>query len=378
MEFIPQCDPRASYLAQKVEIDEAVARALDGGRYILGPEVESFEQEFAAWNSARACVAVANGTQALEIALRASGVGPGDLVITVSNSAVATAVAVRTIGASPLFVDVEPTTGLMQTSDVESVLRLHAQGRLGDGPGRIGAIVPVHLYGLCADMPALVGIAQESGIPLVEDCAQAHGAAINGVKAGSWGVAGSFSFYPTKNLGAFGDGGAIAFRDLQIANRAKLLRQYGWESRYVSQVEGQNSRLDEIQAAILRIKLRRLTEANQRRIQIANMYLDGITNPVLTLPRHDQAYLHVYHQFVVQCVARNGLQSHLREAGIGSLVHYPVPIHLQPAYASPSFAPVPLKNTEAWSASVLSLPVFPELTDTQVNRVIDTINSWNP
>lgn len=376
MQPIPQCDPHASYLAQREAIDDAVRRALAGGRYILGPEVAAFEEEFANFIGARHALGVANGTDALALALRAAGVGPGDIVATVSHTAVATTVAIRSIGASPVFVDVDPVHGLMDTGHLEYLLKESSRGKLALDHSRIRAIVPVHLYGLCADLPAIMRIAQQHGLLVVEDCAQAHGAMLHGRAAGTWGLSASFSFYPTKNLGAFGDAGSVVTSDPDILERASLLRQYGWRTRYVSDIEGGNSRLDELHAAVLRVKLTRLAQGNAQRQAIAARYQAGLANAEISVPPPVLGGSHVYHQFVVRAADRDALRSWLTDRGVGTLVHYPCPVHLQPAYASPTYAPLPLPCTEAWASEVVSLPMFPELPLQDVDRVIDCVNAW--
>ena len=370
---IPQCSPLASYQAQAGDIDAAFKRVLAAGRYILGDEVAAFEREFASVCGATDAIGVANGTDAIELALRALDVGAGDAVVTVSLSAVATAVGIRATGAIPLFVDVDPVDGLIDPGEVE---RLLAAAQRGDAPvplDRIRAILPVHLYGRCADMTALGDIARRYGLPVVEDCAQAHGARHAGRPAGSFGDAACFSFYPTKNLGAIGDGGAVVASG-SLAARVRLLRQYGWRQRYVSEVEGTNSRLDELQAAVLRVKLERLAHDNLARRALAAAYRDGISHPLVTVAADDAG--HVYHQFVVRSPRRDALQRHLAELGIGTLVHYPAAIHEQPAYADPAYRPLPLPQTERWTREVLSLPMFPQLPPSDVQAVVDAINQW--
>lgn len=264
-EFPLPADPGANYRAHRAEIDVAIHRVLDSGWFILGREVASFEQEFALYLDARFAVGVASGTDALHLALRACGIGPGDVVLTVSHTAVATVAAIELAGAVPLLVDIDPLTFNIDAERVEDTLKSIDRG---DGPsprGRVRAIIPVHLYGQPADMAAIIRVAARYGLKVIEDCAQAHGASIDGRKVGSWGNAAAFSFYPTKNLGALGDGGAIVTNDSEIADRVRLLREYGWRDRYVSSEVGMNSRLDEIQAAVLRVKLLNLDQENDRR-----------------------------------------------------------------------------------------------------------------
>lgn len=365
---VPQCNPRAAYDAQADDINAAIQGVLTSGRYVLGPRVAEFEAHFARWVGTSHALGVANGTDALEIALRALGIGAGDLVVTTSMSAVATTVAIRKTGAFPLFADIDAEHGLIDPSCIEALFVSHG--------ARIRAIVPVHLYGRCADMDAIMAIARHHGVPVVEDCAQAHGARWNGQTAGSIGSIGCFSFYPTKNLGAIGDGGALVTNDADLRERARLLREYGWRQRYVSDIEGGNSRLDELQAAILDVKLARLHEDNASRRRIAEIYRKGIDHPSVRV-FHGDDNGHVYHQFVVLTGARDALHAHLASQGIGSLVHYPAAIHQQPAYVSADYAPMPLPHTERWAASVLSMPLFPQMSDDDAMRVVDVINAWN-
>jgi dTDP-4-amino-4,6-dideoxygalactose transaminase len=351
--MIPQTDPRASYLAHKREIDRAIATVLDRGRYILGPEVEAFEREFAAYLGVEHVIGVGNGTDALRLALESAGVRTGDAVLTVSHTAVATVAAIELAGAIPVLVDIDPATFTMNCQRLEDVLRTR----------RVTAIVPVHLYGHPADMPAILDLAGRYGATVIEDCAQSHGASIGGRKTGSLGVAAGFSFYPTKNLGALGDGGAVATNDRSIADRARLLREYGWRERYISEVPGMNTRLDELQAAILRVKLRHLDAGNARRREIADAYSAGLRE--LRLPAGNAG--HVYHQYVIRSRDRDALREKLAARGVGTLVHYPVPVHLQPAYVRLEHGELP--ETESAAQEVLSLPMYPELENADVARV---------
>ena len=355
-------NPRAQYEAHRAEIDEAIARVLSNGRYILGPEVEAFEQEFASYCDVEHGIGVGSGTEALHIALAAAGVAAGDEVITVAHTAVATAAAIRMTGATPVFVDIEPDTYTIDPARVEAAI----------GP-RTKAIVPVHLYGHPAAMDAITAIAARRGLLVIEDCAQAHGARDGGRRVGSIGDLAAFSFYPTKNLGAIGDGGAIVTRSAELAQRARLLREYGWASRYVSSIEGWNSRLDELQAAILRIKLRSLDDDNRRRRELAARYDEALRDAGLHLITPRSGVEPVYHLYVVGSPRRDALQEHLRERGIGALVHYPVPVHLQPAYAS-SAASLPVSEHAAMT--VLSLPMYPELTEEEQTMTIDAVRSF--
>jgi len=382
-----QSDPKANYLAHKREIDEAIRETLDSGRYILGGQVTEFEREFAAYLGAKRCVGVANGTDALHLALSAAGVGAGDVVITVAHTAVATVAAVEMAGASPLLVDIDPATFTISPEAVEDAIRnyrdrphIHQIGQIGQ-IGRISAILPVHLYGRPADMLAMCDIARRYDLKVVEDCAQAHGATIHrmgGYKVGVFGDAAAFSFYPTKNLGALGDGGAVVTNDAEVAERVALLREYGWRERYVSDQPGFNSRLDELQAAILRVKLKYLDEENARRREIARIYDDRLAPTSLRLPERPVGVESVYHQYVARCDERDGLREHLREQGVGTLIHYPVPVHLQPAYRNRvQVHRGALPATEQAARQVLSLPMHAQLSDAQVERVCEAINRWS-
>lgn len=367
-DLIPQSNPKANYLAHCEEIDAAVLRVANSGWYILGPEVVAFEAEFAAYHGLAHAMGVASGTDALELALRGCGIGPGDAVFTVSHTAVATVAAIERAGAVPVLVDIDPETYTLDPNALEQALK----GWRGPRPV---AVVPVHLYGQLADMPAIMDIAARYGLRVVEDCAQAHGARLAGRLAGTWGDAAAFSFYPTKNLGALGDGGAVITANTEIAAHITELRQYGWRERYVSAVPGLNSRLDEIQATVLRIKLKYLDASNQQRRAIANLYWSFFSESVLKLPVSLQHAFHVYHQFVVRVSKRDQLQAALRHAGIGTLVHYPQPVHQQPAYFGRlAFSDLP--KSEEVVATVLSLPLYPELDDASVVRVAETVLSF--
>jgi dTDP-4-amino-4,6-dideoxygalactose transaminase len=371
-------DPRANYLAHKDEIDVAIHRVLDGGRYILGQEVAAFEQEFAGYLGVRFAVGVASGTDALHLALRVLGIGPGDAVITVSHTAVATVAAIELAGARPVLIDIDPGTFTMEPSRLAEML---AGAETGQGPcaGRsFKAIIPVHLYGYPADMPAIMEIAGRYGLYVIEDCSQSHGAAIQGRKTGGWGHMAAFSFYPTKNLGALGDGGAVTTNDPELAEKARLLREYGWRERYVSDLPGMNTRLDELQAAILRVKLQHLNSENGRRRQIAGIYDSLLTNTTLALPLSRHTVDHVYHQYVVRSTRRDALKQFLNMHSIGTSVHYPVPVHLQPAYRGRVVVgPGNLRHTERLCQEVLSLPIHPQMADGDAQRVCDVILRWH-
>ena len=365
---VPQTDPRAGYLEQRAEIDAAIARTLAGGSYILGPEVEAFEAEFAGFLGARHAVGLASGTDALVLGLRALGIGSGDGVVTVSHTAVATVAAIELVGAVPILVDVEPETFTMDPDDLEVVLRAP--------PRPVKAVVPVHLYGQLSPMQAICKLAAARGAAVLEDACQAHGASLAGRKAGCWGAAAAFSFYPTKNLGALGDGGGLVTDDPELAERARSLRQYGWRQRYISDVAGLNSRLDELQAAILRVKLGRLDAHNARRRAIAERYRQGLADAALILPAERPGAVHVWHQYVVRLKERERVRAALAERGIGTGVHYPQPVHLQPAYAGRlAMGPSQLAATEALAGEILSLPIYPQMTDAAIDRVIEALRA---
>src|ERR1700683_1484487 len=278
--MILQNNPKANYLAHETEIRQAIERVLESGWYILGQEVTAFEKEFAAFLGAHHAVGVGSGTDAITIALRACGIGPGDSVITVSHTAVATVAAIELTGACAVLVDIDPETYTMDVQSLDETIHESISAGL-----RVKAIVPVHLYGHPADMPSIMEIASRHGLRIIEDCAQCHGAIINGKMTGTWGDAAAFSFYPTKTLGALGDGGAVVTNDPERAGRAKLLREYGWKNRYVSDCPGLNSRLDELQAAILRVKLKYLSVENERRRELARLYQDLLSGLKLQLPK---------------------------------------------------------------------------------------------
>ena len=360
--IVPQANPGAGYRAHKAAIDAAVHRALDSGWYILGQEGRAFEAEFAAWLGAGTVVGCGNGTDAIALALRGLGIGAGSTVVTVSHTAVATVAAIESAGATPLLIDVEPDHYTMDPSELAAVL---ADPPPGLPP--IRAVVPVHLYGQVADIEVIGTLCRRHDLLLIEDCAQAHGARRNGRLAGTFGDAATFSFYPTKNLGALGDGGAVLARDPAVAARIAALRQYGWARHYISDEVGVNSRLDELQAAILRVKLTHLDQANARRREIARAY-DAVLGS--RAPKRRRGSEHVYHLYVVRVAERDRVQARLRERGVGSGVHYPVPVHLQPAYANRvALGPSRCVETERAAAAVLSLPLYPELTNEQVAHV---------
>lgn len=363
---IPEADPLAGYQANKEEIDRAIARVLSGGQYILGDEVAAFEVEFAAYIGVRFGVGVGSGTEALRLALSACGVGRGDEVITVAHTAVATVSAIELCGATPVLVDIEPTHLTMDVQQLTAAITT-----------RTKAVVPVHLYGQPAEIDAILTVCKHHGLWLVEDCAQSHGAYYKGKRTGAWGHIAAFSFYPTKNLGAMGDGGMVVTDDPELAERLRLLREYGWRQRYVSEVPGSNSRLDELQAAILRVKLHHLDAENAARTRAAQYYSELLSQTSLVQPQIRPGTTHVFHQYVVRSTRRQSLCEYLWHRGIGTAIHYPVPVHLQPAYRGRLSSIRSLPQTEHAAAEVLSLPMFAQITSDQVRRVAGTIVAWD-
>lgn len=361
--LIPVANPLAQFSACGGEIKAAIDGVLEGGRYILGEEVAAFEQEFASFIGAAHCLGVASGTDALLIALKACGIGPGDEVITVSNTAVATVAAIELAGAVPVFSDIDPKTQCIAPERLERLISPATK-----------AIVPVHLFGQPAPMPEICCIARRNGLLVVEDCAQAHGACIGDRRVGTLGDAAAFSFYPTKNLGAIGDGGAVVTNSAGIAENCRLLRQYGWKDRYVSSIAGLNSRLDELQAAILRVKLRRLEQDNAERRRIASAYGEAINRRLATPPEAAPGTVHVMHLYVLRCLEnREKLMRHLSDLGIGTAVHYPLPVHRQPAYIGRCRGCDELPVTEAVGSTILSIPLYPGLTREQIDRICSAL-----
>jgi dTDP-4-amino-4,6-dideoxygalactose transaminase len=348
---VPYLDLRRETASLRYELDDAIARVLDSGNYILSDEVDRFESAFATACGAAHAVGVASGTDAITIALLAAGVGPGDEVITAPNTCIPTIVGIERAGATPVLADVDPATYTLDPAEVERRLT-----------PRTKAILPVHLYGQPADLEALLAL----GIPVVEDCAQAHGATVGGEPVGSLGVAAAFSFYPTKNLGALGDAGAVATRSDEIAGRARLLRNYGERERFEHVLRGLNSRLDPIQAAVLAVKLAHLGAAVDRRRRLASIYDEALAGTQLTAPAAVPGRDHAYHLYVVQSPDRDRFRADLAEAGIGSAVHYPTPVHRQPAYRDldvPGGFPV----AESLCERVVSLPLSETHTDEEIS-----------
>jgi dTDP-4-amino-4,6-dideoxygalactose transaminase len=367
---IPQTDPRAGYLEQKAAIDAAVARVLEGGQYILGREVECFEARFARFVGSAHGIGCGNGTDAIELALRACSIGAGDLVFTVSHTAVATVAAIERAGATPVLIDIEANGFAMDPAELEQALK-------APPPGRPAAVIPVHLYGEPAPLDEIMALTRAHGLRLIEDAAQSHGAEYRGRRTGSFGDIGCFSFYPTKNLAALGDAGAIVTGDAGLAAAAREIREYGWRDRYVSAVPGINTRLDPIQAAILGVRLETLAADNARRQAIAARYDAGLAGlPVILPPRRADA-THVFHQYVIRTPTRDRLREHLRQAGIGTGIHYPLPVHLQPAYCGRlARGPSGLCRSQAIARDIISLPIYPQLADAAIDRVIGEIRRF--
>ncbi len=368
---IQPADPRANYLAHRDEVIAAFERVLQDGHYILGPEVAAFEAEFAAYLGLTHGIGVASGTDALRVGLTALGVGPGDAVLTVSHTAVATVAAIEMAGATPILVDIDESTYCMSPRSLAETIAATK------GSHRLKAVVPVHLYGQPADMTSICSIASENGLIVLEDCAQAHGAEIGGRKVGSFGDAAAFSFYPTKNLGALGDGGLIVTSRDGVAEQARVTREYGWRRRYISDQVGVNSRLDELQAALLRVMLRHLDAGNERRRQIAAAYTSRLSGSACVLPQPIEGTHHVYHQYVIRSPRRDQLRALLAEKGVNTLVHYPAPVHLQPAYQGRiALAPGGLPVTKRVCNEILSLPMHPQLSDGDVEAVCEALLSF--
>jgi dTDP-4-amino-4,6-dideoxygalactose transaminase len=376
--MIPFVDLQAQYRAIKREVDEAIARVVESAAFVLGREVEAFESAFAEYLGARFCVGVSNGTAAVQLAVMACGIGAGDEVIVPANTFFATAEAVSTAGATPVFVDADPVSYTIDVNKIEAAIT-----------ERTRAIIPVHLYGQPADLDAIFEIAARHGdISVIEDAAQAHGAQYKGRRVGALGRANCFSFYPGKNLGAYGEGGAVVTNDAEVARRVRLLRDHGSEQKYRHDIIGYNFRLEGIQGAVLNVKLKHLDGWNDLRRAHAARYhelLSGAHSPgssnngdaALVLPQELPYARHIYHLYVVQAEERDALQKHLGAAEIQTGIHYPVPVHLQPAYASLGHRAGDFPVAERQAARLLSLPMFPELTDEQIARVAASVQDFN-
>jgi dTDP-3-amino-3,4,6-trideoxy-alpha-D-glucose transaminase len=346
--MIPFNDLKPLHTLLASEIDEAMQRVFKRGWFILGPEVEAFEAEFAAYHGVPHAIGVGNGTDAIELALRAAGVGKGDEVVTVPHTAVATVNAVERAGATPVLVDIDPQTYTMDINAARAAIT-----------PRTKVLLPVHLYGQPADLTALKALAEQHHLLLIEDCAQAHGARWNGQLVGTFGDLATFSFYPTKNLGAYGDGGAVITRDAAYADKLKRLRNYGQTTRYTHVEWGTNSRLDDVQAGILRVKLTHLDQHNAERNTLAQAYNTALVNtPAVTLPYVQPSAYHVFHLYVIRHPMRDALMDALKAQGVGTLIHYPIPIHLQESYRHLGMSAGSLPHTEQAAREILSLPMY--------------------
>jgi dTDP-4-amino-4,6-dideoxygalactose transaminase len=363
---VPFLDLKAQFRQIEHEVLPMVKEAMENAAFIGGPQVSGFESEFAAFCDSEYCVGVNSGTDALRFALLAAGVRPGDEVITVPNTFIATTEAISQVGAKPVFADIDPKTYNIDVSKIPAAITPKTK-----------AIIPVHLYGQPADMDPLLEMAGKHKLAVIEDACQAHGALYKGKKAGSLGITGCFSFYPGKNLGAYGEGGAVVTQSEEIANKIRMIRDHGQAKKYYHDMEGYNGRLDAIQAGILRIKLRRLEGWNKSRRQNASYYdelLSGI--PGVTIPFQPEHAASVYHLYVILVNDRDGLQKYLGDKGIGTGLHYPVPLHLQKAYANKGYKKGDFPVTESVANRLLSLPMFPELTKEQIEYVADCIRQF--
>lgn len=359
---VPFLDLGAATRELRPEIDEALTRAVDSGWYIGGPEVARFEQEYAAYCGADHCVVVGNGLDALHLILRALDIGPGDEVIVASNSYIATVLAVTMVGASPVFVEPDPLTHNLDPGQVEPAIT-----------PRTRVLLPTHLYGQPADLTPLLALARRHGLKLVEDAAQAHGSRYDGRRIGAHGDAVAWSFYPSKNLGALGDGGAVTTDDAELARRVRTIANYGSAERYVNEVRGVNSRLDPLQAALLGVKLRHLDDWNARRAAIAARYSAAFADTPLILPQVPNWADPAWHLYVVQHPDRDRFQQRLKERGVQTLIHYPIPPHLQQAYADLGFTRGAFPIAERLAETVLSLPIGPQLDEDAIGRVIEAV-----
>jgi dTDP-4-amino-4,6-dideoxygalactose transaminase len=370
MSTVPLVDLKASYARHREAIDAAMREVIENTRFIQGKEVAEFEAAFAEFCGTRYAVGVASGTAAVHLSLYALGVGPGDAVAVPSHTFIATAEPITWLGATPRFVDIDPLTGGMDPAALKAVA------------GEVKAIMPVHIHGQPVDLESIAAIAADAGVPVVEDAAQAHGADYTRgdgtrVRAGGYGVAGCFSFYPGKNLGAFGDAGAITSNDEQFADKVRMLRDHGRTSKYEHRIVGFAERMDTLHAAVLRAKLSTLDADNQRRRELAAAYRDRLAGVGdLAMVAEAPGRRGVYHHFVVRTAHRDALLAHLKSAGIGAGVHYPIPVHLQPAYAGLGYRRGDLPATEAFADECLSLPIYPELTAEQLDRVVTEIKGY--
>lgn len=360
--MIPFVDLKAQYRSIKDEVQTAINRVLDNTSFILGPEVQAFEDAFAAYVDAKYCVALNSGTAAVQVAVQSCGVGAGDEVIIPANTFFATAEGVSTAGATPVLVDADPVSYNLDVSKIEAAIT-----------PRTRAIMPVHLYGQSADLAPIMAIANKHGLMVIEDAAQAHGSQYQGKRVGAIGRAGCFSFYPGKNLGAYGEGGALVTNDEEVARQARLLRDHGSAKKYHHEIVGYNFRLEGLQGAVLNVKLKYLDQWNDLRRAHAAQYNELLAGAGVITPTEMEYARHIYHLYVIQCDDRDGLQKTLGAADIQTGIHYPIPIHLQPAYASLGHRPGDFPESERQAGRILSLPMFPELTGEQIEAVASAV-----
>jgi len=358
---IPMVDLKGQYQNLKSELDEALAGVLDSAFFILGPNCQALEKEVAEYCGVKHAIGVASGTDALHLALRAAGIGPGDEVITPSFTFIATAEAISYVGAEPVFADIDPQTFNFDVSGLESLLT-----------SKTRAVMPVHLFGQPANLAAIKEFCDQHDLLLIEDCAQSFGAEIGGKKTGSIGDAGCFSFFPSKNLGCYGDGGMVITDNDDLANELNVLRNHGSRERYHHSIIGYNSRLDDMQAAILRVKLKYIDDYNRKRYDNAQRYSKLLAGCGVTVPFEDKIGTHVYHQYTLLSDQRDAIHKSLGEAGVASAIYYPIPLHRQEVYAE-RFKDVSLPVAEKTAERVLSLPMFPELTEAQIEMICETI-----
>jgi dTDP-4-amino-4,6-dideoxygalactose transaminase len=368
---VPFLDLARQYRDIRAEVDAAVAATLERGAYVLGPEVTAFEREFAGYCGAQHAIGVGSGTEALHLAIRACGIRPGDGVITTPNIAAPTVCAIVEAGAVPVFVDIDPDSFTLDPQALRTYLKNQPS------PFRARAVIAVHLYGHPADLDAIASVCGEYGVRLIEDAAQAHGSEYAGRRIGTGSDASCWSFYPTKNLGAYGDAGMVVTNDAQVAEWVRMLRNYGEESKCVNRIQGVNSRLDELQAAVLRVKLRHLDEWVRARRRLAERYDERLAGTRLVRPREAKGARHAYHLYVVRSRRRDALLRFLGLRGVGAAIHYPTPVHLQPAYQQLEYTPGAFPSAERACRQVLSLPLYPELTDGELDQVAAAILAFD-
>lgn len=360
--MIPMVDLKTQYNSLRAEMDEALHNVFESTQFILGPNVQALEQEIAADLGVKHALSCASGTDALHLAIRAAGIGPGDEVITPTFTFIATAEAIRYVGATPVFVDIDPRTFNIDPQQVANAIT-----------DKTRALLPVHLFGQPADMSALMALAKQHNLLVIEDCAQSYGARINGTATGAIGLAGCHSFFPSKNLGCYGDGGLITTNDDALAEKIRVLRNHGSRVRYHHDVIGYNSRLDEIQAAILRVKLRHINEFNQNRYRVAQEYSALLKEAVMT-PHEDGIGNHVYHQYTILSPKRDHIMKALADKQIASAIYYPIPLHKQAAFGQ-EYADISLPVSEQIASQCLSLPIYPELSTEQIQLITETVKS---